>query len=144
MPWSDSGSVTADGPATHDLSTTRRSLYVQTARWDRSNFAALFDAANPDAAVEGRDVSTVAPQALFLLNHDFVLTQAKHLAERVIRDEKDDEVRVKRLFRLVFARAPTADEMKISRAFVAKPGKGDAWRDLAHVLLCSNEFVYLD
>ncbi len=41
------------GPATHDLNTTRRSLYVQTARWDRSNFATLFDAANPDASVEG-------------------------------------------------------------------------------------------
>jgi hypothetical protein len=136
--------LTADGPATHDLGTIRRSLYVQTARWDRSNFATLFDAANPDAAVEGRDVSTVAPQALFLLNHEFVLTQAKHLAERVIRDEpKDEEARVKRLFRLVFARSPSADEVKLARQLV-KPGTSDAWRDLTHVLLCSNEFVYLD
>ena len=35
--------------------TPRRSLYVQTARWDRSNFATLFDAANPDASAEKRD-----------------------------------------------------------------------------------------
>jgi hypothetical protein len=33
--------------------------------------------------------------------------------------------------------------MKLARQFVGK-GKDDAWRDLAHVLLCSNEFVYLD
>jgi hypothetical protein len=137
--------LTADGPATHDLGTTRRSLYVQTARWDRSNFATLFDAANPDAAVEARDVSTVAPQALFLLNHDFVLAQAKHLAERVTRAEpKDEEARVRRLFRLTFARLPTADEMKLARQFVGKGDAQTAWRDLAHVLLCSNEFVYLD
>ncbi|MBY0460477.1 MAG: PSD1 and planctomycete cytochrome C domain-containing protein, partial [Gemmataceae bacterium] len=64
------------GPATHDLGVPNRSLYVQTARWDRSNFATLFDAANPDAAVEKRDVSTVAPQALFLLNHEFVVLGA--------------------------------------------------------------------
>ena len=136
------------GPATHELNTTRRSLYVQTARWDRSNFATIFDAANPDAAVEKRDVSTVAPQALFLLNHDFVLTQAKQLADRAIRDEpKDETARIHRLFQLAFARPVTADEMKIARQLLAKPRKGGAetaWRDLAHILLCSNEFVYLD
>ena len=139
---------TPGGAATHDLNTTRRALYVQTARWDRSNFATLFDAANPDAAVEKRDVSTVAPQALFLLNHEFVLSQAKHLAERVTRDEpKDETARVQRLFQLVFARPATADELKLARQLLANPRKGGsetAWRDLAHVLLCSNEFVYLD
>ncbi|MBC7965091.1 MAG: DUF1553 domain-containing protein, partial [Fuerstia sp.] len=61
------------GPASDDVSITRRSLYVQTARWDRSNFATLFDAANPDASEEKRNVSTVAPQSLFLLNHNFTL-----------------------------------------------------------------------
>jgi hypothetical protein len=98
--------------------------------------------------VEKRDVSTVAPQALFLLNHDFALSQAKHLADRVTRDQpKDEAARVQRLFQLVFARPATADEMTIARQLLAKPRKGGAetaWRDLAHVLLCSNEFVYLD
>jgi cytochrome c553 len=136
------------GPATHDLATTRRSLYVQTARWDRSNFAILFDAANPDAAVEKRDVSTVAPQALFLLNHDFVLSQAKQLADRVTREEPTDETaRLQRLFQLVFARPAAIDEMHVVGELLARPRTGGAetaWRDLAHVLLCSNEFVYLD
>ena len=131
------------GPATHDLNTTRRSLYVQTARWDRSNFATLFDAANPDAAVERRDVSTVAPQALFLLNHEFVKAQAKHVAERIIRDEpKDEAARVGRLFQLLFARPATADELSIARKLTARGPSG--WVDLAHVLLCGNEFVYVD
>jgi len=140
--------MTPLGPATHDLNTTARSLYVQTARWDRSNFATLFDAANPDAAVEKRDVSTVAPQALFLLNHDFVLAQAKHLAERVTRDEpKDETARIQRLFRLMFGRTATAEEIKVSKQLLAESQKRKAeiaWRDLAHVLLCCNEFVYLD
>ncbi len=138
----------AGGPATHDLNTARRSLYVQTARWDRGNFAALFDAANPDASAEKRDVSTVASQALFLLNHDFVLTQAKHLADRVTRDEPNDpDARVQRLFRLLFARPAEAEEVKLARELLARPGNGgpeSSWRDLAHVLLCGNEFVYLD
>jgi cytochrome c553 len=139
---------TPGGPATDDLNMTRRSIYVQTARWDRSNFATIFDTANPDASVENRNVSTVAPQALFLLNHDFVLSQAKHLADRVTRDEpKDEDARVQRLFHLVFARPATLDEMKISKQLLSrsrKSGVDSVWRDLAHVLLCSNEFVYLD
>jgi hypothetical protein len=138
----------AGGPAAADLGTNRRSLYVQTARWDRSNFAMLFDAANPDAAVERRDVSTVAPQALFLLNHNFALAQAGWLAERLMRDvPADDVARIQRAFRLLFARPATAEEVTLAQEVLAASGKdgtGAAWRDLAHVLFCSNEFVYLD
>ncbi len=52
---------TPGGPAGNDLNIRRRSLYVQTARWNRSNFATLFDAANPDASTAKRTISTVAP-----------------------------------------------------------------------------------
>ncbi|MBI1917998.1 MAG: PSD1 domain-containing protein [Planctomycetes bacterium] len=136
------------GPAAADLNTTRRSLYVQTARWDRSTFAMLFDAANPDASEEKRTVSTVAPQALFLLNNDFALVQAKQFMERLIREVPMDETaRMQRAFHLLFGRPANAEEMRIAWQIVApssKEGAGTAWRDFAHVLLCSNEFVYLD
>jgi hypothetical protein len=136
------------GPATHDLNVPRRSLYIQTARWDRSSFAALFDAANPDASVEKRDVSTVSPQALFLLNHEFAHAQAKHLSERVrLEAPKGREARVRRLFEVLFARQATPDEVKLACGLLTrleKAGDEAAWHDLAHVLLCSNEFVYID
>jgi hypothetical protein len=136
------------GAATDNLNTRRRSLYVQTARWDRSNFSTLFDAANPDASNEKRNVSTVAPQALFLLNHEFVLDQANHLADRLIREEpRSDLARIQRAFELLFARPASDEEIRLARQILARPGNGGAhaaWRDLAHVLLCSNEFVYLD
>jgi len=136
------------GPAGDDLTISRRSLYVQTARWDRSNYATLFDAANPDASVEKRDVSTIAPQSLFLLNHDFVAGQAKQLAARLIRDVPNSETdRIQRAFRLLFSRPANAEEVEIARQVVVqagKPGAEAGWVDLAHVLLCSNEFLYLD
>jgi hypothetical protein len=139
---------TPGGPATHDVNSFRRSLFLQTARWDRSNFAALFDAANPDASVEKRDVSTVAPQALFLINHDFVLTQAKSLANRIKRDpSKDQNPRIQRLFALLFSRPAAETEVRLAQSLLARLGKGEsetAWRDLAHVLLCTNEFLYVD
>ncbi len=136
------------GSAGDDLTILRRSLYVQTARWDRSGYATLFDAANPDSSTEKRTVSTVAPQALLLLNHEFALTQARHLAERLAREvPKDETARIQHAYQLVFGRPAVAEEIEIARQIVARAGpQGDTagWVDLAHVLLCSNEFVYLD
>ena len=133
------------GPATDALATSRRSLYVQTARWDRGSFAILFDAANPDASDEKRNVSTVAPQALFLMNNPFVLDRARELAERLLRDvpassPNADATRLDRAYQLLFNRPPQAEEVAIAKELLAN---GD-WADLAHVLLCSNEFVYVD
>ncbi|MFM7540979.1 MAG: PSD1 and planctomycete cytochrome C domain-containing protein [Planctomycetota bacterium] len=136
------------GPATHDINVANRSLYVQTARWDRANFATLFDAANPDASVESRGSSTVAPQALFMLNHAFAQSQARHLAERAAREvPRGGDDRVARMFRLALAREPAPGEVSLARDLLASPanaGKDHGWTDLAHVLICGNEFVYLD
>jgi hypothetical protein len=136
------------GPAGDDLNIQRRSLYVQTARWNRSNYASLFDAANPDASTAKRDVSTVAPQALFLLNNDFALAQSKHLAQRLLREVPHDETaRIQRAYQMLYSRPATAEEIEIAQQLLGQADQRDslaAWADLAHVLLCSNEFVYLD
>jgi hypothetical protein len=136
------------GPAALDLDRPRRSLYVQTTRWDRTNFSTLFDAANPDQPVEKRTVSTVAPQALFLLNHEFVVGQAKRLAERLRQEVPADEgARIDRAYRLLFGRPVRPEEAEIGRAFLeraARRGSEAAWIDYVHVLLCSDEFVYVD
>jgi len=140
------------GPAHADLAVPRRSLYVQTARWDRGTYLTLFDAANPDSSVEARSVSTVAPQALFLLNNRFLLDQARILTERLFVDvPKDapnaDTTRIQRAYRLLFGRMPNDEELAIARQVVSQGNKSSAdagWVDLAHVLLCSDEFVYID
>src|SRR5258705_4618500 len=112
------------GPAGADVGALRRSLYIQTARWDRGSFATLFDAANPDASVEQRTVSTVAPQALFLLNHDFTLAQARMLAERLAADVPEDQVgRIRHAYRLLFGRPPTAEEIAVLSTILTRAGK---------------------
>jgi hypothetical protein len=140
--------LSAGGPAGTNVNALRRSLYVQTARWDRGTFATLFDAANPDTSVEKRGISTVAPQALLMLNSDFVQTQATEFAKRVLREAPADETaRIHWAYQTLFARAARPEELDVANQLLAKCGKeeGEAgWRDLAHVLLCANEFVYVD
>jgi hypothetical protein len=135
------------GPADDDFTSLRRSLYVQTARWDRSSYAMLFDAANPDASTEKRNVSTVAPQALLFLNHEFLIAQSKQLASRLLTEVPGNEVeRIRYAYKLLFGRPALNEEVEIALKIVqtstADPQAG--WVDLAHVLLCSNEFVYMD
>jgi hypothetical protein len=108
----------------------------------------LFDAANPNAATEKRTASTVAPQALLFLNHPFVFTQARSLAERLAAQiPGDDDARIERAYQLLFGRSARAEELEICREFLFRPGRPRAeadWPGLAHLLLCSNEFVYVD
>jgi hypothetical protein len=134
------------GPAEDDFTTPRRSIYVQTARWDRSSFANLFDAANPDASVDKRVVSTVAPQSLFFLNHPFLKHHAELLADRLLHEKPTDEDgRLERMFQLLYARSVRKEEQEILRALLLhRATPKDGWRDIAHVLLCSNEFVHVD
>jgi len=132
--------LTPGGPALAEVNIKRRSLYVSTTRWDRSNYSTLFDAANPDQAVEKRGGSTVAPQALFLLNNPFVQAQAKHLAARLKSAATDDPARVRLAYELLFARPPRDDELRLGLRFLA----ATRWDEYAHALLCSNEFVFID
>ena len=108
----------------------------------------LFDAANPDASTEKRTPSTVAPQALLFLNHPFVLAQARHLAVRLAALNCGDEsAGIARAYRILFARLPRPEEAEICHRYLARtanPRAGRDWQGLAHILLCSNEFIYVD
>lgn len=141
--------VTAGGPAVDHFTSTRRSIYVQTARWDRSSYAMLFDAANPDSSTEKRTTSIVAPQALLFLNHDFIYSQAKNLKTRLFSDvpsEKDDVERIQHAYQLLFARNATEQELAIAKQLINSAGtdRDAGWIDFCHILYCSNEFVYVD
>jgi hypothetical protein len=98
--------------------------------------------------VEKRSVSTIAPQALFMMNHEFVREQATQFAARLLREANHDEAsRIDWACRILFARPVRPEELAISHRLLADLGGATseaAWRELAHVLLCSNEFIYVD
>jgi mono/diheme cytochrome c family protein len=136
----------AGGPAFPDVATPRRSVYLRTVRSDRTGYRFLFDAPDPENSVDKRTVSTVAPQALFLLNHPFARQQAKALAKRLQQGEGDDKQRISRAYLLLYGRPPSDEEFQVGREFLARrPSAGwTAIEQYAHLLLCGNEFVFID
>ncbi len=139
--------ATAGGPAFSDLMTPRRSLYLMATRTGAktTGFGALFDGADCGAIVEARKASTVAPQALFLLNDPFILDLADALAARISLERPDGDLqsRLERLHALLFGRLPTDEERTLAGEFLAESGS-DGWARLCHLLLCSNEFIHVD
>jgi mono/diheme cytochrome c family protein len=151
--------ATMGGPAVRDMKTPRRTVYVMTVRSDRTGFGPLFDMADSTNLVDRRNVSTVAPQALFLLNDLFALEQARALAKRLSAESKGDVVRIGRAYLLLYGRPALPEEVRIGQAFLAKAhsdptGKSagassgnveeSAWTAYSQILLSANEFMYVD
>jgi hypothetical protein len=135
------------GPAFADLAEPRRTVYLLSVRTggSSSSFGALFDRADPGAIVEKRGSSTTAPQALFFLNDPFVADQARALAGRVARKAPGGpETKIQALYEIVFGRPATRAEVALGLRLLAAPAEGDPLERYCHMVLCSNELLYVD
>jgi hypothetical protein len=133
------------GPAVKELTSPRRSLYLLMVRSDRSNYRMLFDAPDPMTIAEKRIDSTVAPQALFLMNHPFALERTKALAELSAKHGLTSRARIEWLYQTLYCRPPSEKEVEIGQAAIkAAPEQNLAWESYCQVLLCANEFAYVD
>jgi len=152
--------TTMGGVATRDINSGRRTLYLMTIRSDRSGYGPLFDAADANVSVERRTVSTVAPQALFLLNNPFLLSQTHLLAQSLAKAEPESaSARIQAAYQRLYGRPANSQEVEIGLAFLARAAKetptagsvksiaeGDLrpWEEYCQLLLCANEFLYID
>ena len=125
---------------------TRRSVYAPVFRNALPELFEAFDFADPSMVVGRREASTVAPQALFLMNHPFLLEQSRHAARRLLAEPGlDDPGRIDRAYRLVLGRPPTESELRIGLDCVgeASPAEAEeAWAILFQALFASIDFRY--
>ena len=119
--------------------TNRRSVYLMQSRLKRHPFLALFDGADPNATTAARDATTVPTQALFFLNDPFVHARAEGLARGLAARPVAE--RVDRACRLLYGRPAGDAERAAADRFLAAGGDWPGW---LRVMMCSNEFVYLD
>jgi hypothetical protein len=97
----------------------RRTIYGFIDRQNLPSMFRAFDFASPDTHSPQRFVTTVPQQALFMMNSPFAVSQAKSLVKRPeLASEKDDAVRIKKLYALLFSREATQEEIALGLGFI--------------------------
>jgi hypothetical protein len=143
----------------------RRSVYVLQRRTQVATLLEAFDLARMNPNCIDRSESTVAPQALLLLNNRHVRDLADSFAARLIAEEGDlPDRQIRGMYRLALSREPTAQEASLSLAALAQltsawqtalaadPDAADSGRpaarralgNLCHAIMNSAELMYVD
>ncbi len=96
-----------------------RSLYLPLLRGVTPRPLEVFDLAEQGMVTGSRDTTTVATQALYLLNDPFVRRQSLALADRLLaRGECDDAERINWAYRLTMGRPANAREIERALRYV--------------------------
>jgi hypothetical protein len=154
-----------EGPATW-----RRSVYVFQKRSVVLPLLEVFDCPDSTVSSPSRSASTIAPQALALLNNAFVLQQSQRFARRVLEEAGPAPAdQAHRAFQIALGRKASERELAWSLDFLGKQalaheqnsqlssrqdGSGIAksadaaaflaLADLCHAMFNLNEFLYLE
>jgi len=143
------------GPGTLDENHRRRSVYFTVKRSKLASMMVLFDAPDALQGLGARSSTTIAPQALLLLNNSTVRDSARAFAARATTGPDAGAAAVRRAYLIGLSRAPDETELADAVAFLdaqsaqyTADGKADARQlamtDLCQVILGLNEFVYVD
>ncbi|MBL9166554.1 MAG: DUF1549 domain-containing protein [Verrucomicrobiales bacterium] len=144
------------GPGTLDENSRRRSIYFTIKRSQLVPSMTAFDAPEPLVSQGTRPTTTVAPQALWLMNSPAVRGWASLFGQRVKGAKPmSHSERVAKAYSLALNRRPTRQETLESVRFIEtqltryrSENKSDAedlaLTDFAQVVLNLNEFVYVE
>jgi hypothetical protein len=135
--------------------TQRRSIYLRVKRSELIPLMTTFDAPEPTQSIGERVSTTVPTQSLAMLNAPLVRQQAEKLAKRIApTPETSLPAAIDTAYRIAFARLPSDAERQQMQSFVEAQrdmmGGANAANtqtalvEMCHVLLCLNEFMYID
>ncbi|EMI16403.1 protein containing DUF1549 [Rhodopirellula maiorica SM1] len=134
---------------------TRRSIYVPVIRNHLYDMFQLFDYTDASVLTGDRNTSTIAPQALFLMNSDEVGDLSLAFADRLWESESDSQKRISRLYMETYGRPASDAEVSDASHFLSQFQKLQlqtnsdanperlAWQALCQSVVSSSEFVYL-
>ena len=139
---------------TPDHVARRRAIYLpllRTRPTGELEILSIFDFPHPNEVTGDRPETTVATQALYLMNAPFVKDQASATATRILAEAGDSGQRIQSLYRRVLGRAASEEEVQQSEQFLTAMRQSSeaeaellAWTQLSHALLASNGFLFVE
>ena len=128
----------------------RRSIYGSVYRNFLSPFMLAFDQPAPFGTKGRRSVSNVPAQSLALLNDPFVLEQCRKMGSNLHKDNKTKRETIHSLHQMITGKPPSQNSENQLLAFLETQTKAhgemgeQVWADLAHVLINSKNFLFLN
>lgn len=118
-----------------------RSVYLPVFRSNLPEILTLFDFADPTLANGKRDITTVSPQALFMLNSEVVIDISRRGAERILRINLPDKpARIRYAYAYALCRNPTDAELARADSFIRTR---EDWAPFVQALFSTAEFRYI-
>jgi hypothetical protein len=144
------GETSASRISMNPEKTNRRSVYLPLRRSNLPTLYLLFDFGDATSPEGHRSPTSVATQALFVMNSPLVIREATHVADTVMKQEKQDKRRVEEIYLRVLDRRPDAAEIDQGLTYMTslrrrwnQIGEAQAWTSLTHALMASNEFIFV-
>ncbi len=130
---------------------TRRSVYTAAFRNVRHPLFEVFDFADINQPISQRTTSTVATQALYLMNHPKVIEQARAAADRVLKEAGSPPDRIQSAYQHSLGRRPSAKEAGLAADYLESTISGnadgaevrDAWARFIQTLWATPEFRFV-
>ena len=140
--WASSSGRSWPGKSDDDVSTFRRSVYIFSKRTIPLPMLEVFDKPDTNLSCARRNRSTIAPQALILMNSSFVLSQAKRFAQRLeLEAGRDTTKQIERAYEVALNRKPQPSEVALAKSFFE--GNPDGLVDFCQTIFNLNEFSYV-
>ncbi len=98
----------------------RRTLYAKISRHNLDPLLRLFDFPDPNITSDGRPVTTVPLQQLFVLNSPLMVRSAKALAARCCQSANYETARIQIAFERVYGRPATDEEIQLGLEFLGE------------------------
>ena len=126
----------------------RRSVYVPVFRNTLPEIFEVFDFADPNIQLGKRNSSTIASQALWMMNSPFVLQQCESVASKQLAlTEFDIQAVIQHAYYQVLSRQPSRRELQLAKSFLGTADKSELKRRLSmfyQTLFQCIDFRYLN
>ena len=147
--------VTGSGSnLTDEFDNRRRSVYLPVVRSSVFDVLQTLDFPDPAVIAGRRQTSTIAPQALMMMNSKLVEAHSAHCAARIIDAGATDAERITAAYQRLLSRPATSDEIHLAKQFLhrVRSIKHDVrddrprkvWQSFGRALMSTSEFVYVE
>ncbi len=130
----------------------RRTVYLPLRRSNLPTLLNLYDFGDATTVNGKRALTNVAPQALFMMNSEFVTERAKNVTAALLENKTlSDQDRMQEIFIKALNRQPLPEEVDAAFTYMSRfnekfhpADNAAAWQSFFHILLTSNEFIYVE